>query len=130
MMIIRRAINPFEKPLWNDRQLKLVEHPEFEKKIELLDPRITRGVLMNNREGSEFYPEDYENITKLVSELQGNYQVPFDELYHKERGLIQAVIEADRALKQKEATLKDIFSDRFISRQEVHQVDPNSILGS
>jgi hypothetical protein len=114
MMIIRRAINPFEKPLWNDRQLKL----------------ITRGVLMNNREGSELYPEDYEQITKLVSELQGNYQVPFDELYHKERGLIQAVIEADRALKQKEATLKDIFSDRFISRQEVHQVDPNSILGS
>ncbi len=39
---------------------------------------------------------------ELIKELQDNYDVPFDELYHREKNLVQAVIQADKALKAKE----------------------------
>jgi len=44
--------------------------------------------------------------------------VPFDELYHKEKGLVQAVIEADKALKSKEKTFESLLADGLITPQE------------
>jgi hypothetical protein len=35
----------------------------------------------------------------LISDLRGKTDVPFDELYHREKVLVEAVIEADKALK-------------------------------
>jgi len=33
-------------------------------------------------------------------------ELPFDELYHKERNLVQAVVEAEKAIRRKEETFK------------------------
>jgi len=38
----------------------------------------------------------------MVVDLRNKTDIPFDELYHRERSLIQAVIEAEKSLKLKE----------------------------
>jgi hypothetical protein len=53
--------------------------------------------------------------------------VPFDELYHKEKGLVQAVIEADKALKNKEKTFESLLADGLITPQEASQLCPDSL---
>ena len=40
-----------------------------------------------------------------MEDLRNKMDIPFDELYHKEKSLIEAVIEADKALKKKQASL-------------------------
>ena len=40
-----------------------------------------------------------------VEELRNKFDMPFDELYHKEKKLIDQVIKAEKALKDKERTL-------------------------
>jgi hypothetical protein len=37
--------------------------------------------------------------------LKDRFDIPFDELYHKEKRLVDAVIKATQALKAKETTL-------------------------
>lgn len=43
----------------------------------------------------------------MIEEYRGRYDLPFEELYHKEKGLIQAVVEAHKALEAKETILKN-----------------------
>lgn len=57
----------------------------------------------------------------MVSDLHGRYNVPFDELYHKEKGLVQAVIEAEKALKAKEALFENLFESKMIHEAEAAQ---------
>lgn len=40
-------------------------------------------------------------LKTLIQELRDKVDTPFDELYHKEKALVQAVIVADKALKEK-----------------------------
>ena len=45
-------------------------------------------------------------LKEMISDLRNKSDLPFDELYHKERNLVPAVIEAEKALKLKEQSLK------------------------
>lgn len=57
---------------------------------------------------------------ELIKELQDNYDVPFDELYHREKNLVQAVIEADKALKAKEQTFKNLMEHEMLTESEAN----------
>jgi hypothetical protein len=46
-------------------------------------------------------PEYKENIDNMIKDLKENADKPFDELYHKEKTLIQNVIDAEKELKRK-----------------------------
>jgi hypothetical protein len=59
------------------------------------------------RTGSNFMQGDQESIDEMVAEYRGKYDLPFDELYHKEKALVQAVVEAHKALKVKEKQFQD-----------------------
>jgi len=41
----------------------------------------------------------------MVSDIRGRFDMPFDELYHKERNIVQSVIKAEKALKAKQDKL-------------------------
>jgi len=43
----------------------------------------------------------------MVEKLRDNFDLPFDELYHKEKKLIEQVIKAEKALKTKEQQMPD-----------------------
>jgi len=44
--------------------------------------------------------------------------LPFDELYHKEKGLVRAVVEAHKALKTKEAKFKSLMANKYLDPSE------------
>ena len=67
----------------------------------MVDPSGLRGITRLNQVGSHFKPEAQEEIDKMVNDLREKLNLPFDELYHKEKALVEAVIEADKALKRK-----------------------------
>ncbi len=50
------------------------------------------------REGSDFKPESKAMLNEMIQDLRNKSDLPFDELYHKEKSLVQAVIEAEKAL--------------------------------
>jgi len=51
----------------------------------------------------------------MVEDLRENQNMPFDELYHKEKMLIQNVIEADLALKKKMEALPNPLPEKYSS---------------
>lgn len=66
-----------------------------------MDPRYHKTLIRLYREGSDFKKDSEQLITELIADLRGKTDVPFDELYHREKALVEAVIEADKALKKK-----------------------------
>lgn len=68
----------------------MIDHPELDgvKKTEAIDPRIPRSILRTMREGSDFTHESKQMLKEMIAELQNKTDLPFDELYHKERALV------------------------------------------
>ena len=127
---MKGALNPFQDKNFSDAQIKLIDHPELEeaKKVEAIDPRLPRSVLRMMREGSDFKPEQKEMLKEMISDLRNKSDLPFDELYHKERNLVQAVIEAEKALKLKEQSLKSPLANQLVSRGDFDQSTAGSLL--
>lgn len=83
-----------------------VEMPQSEARIE--------------HEMKPFNEETQEMIDINLKHIKSKLDVPYDELYHKEKSLIQAVIQAEKALKLKESTLPHpIGSERLIDAKNV-----------
>lgn len=64
----------------------------------------------------------------MIKHYRSRYDIPFDELYHKEKAKVQAVIEAHQALKRKESELKNLFEMDSISHQEYDRIMRGSLL--
>jgi hypothetical protein len=62
--------------------------------------------------------------------LRNEADTPFDELYHKEKSLIQEIILAEKALSDKEKGLPNPMGDRIVNLREVLADNPDIILGS
>jgi hypothetical protein len=61
-------------------------------------------------------------IDQKLFDAKYAFDVPYDELYHKEKNLVQAVINAEKALKLKESTLPlPIGPERFIDPKNLNQ---------
>ena len=58
-------------------------------------------------------------IDKLISDLRGSMDLPFDELYHREKQVIQNVIDAEKALEEKLATLVDPMNQMKIDESKL-----------
>lgn len=88
--VMKKALNPFIDLNMNEDQYRFSEHPELElhKKIEVPDPRLPRSVLRMMREGSDFKYESRLIVDELVQDLRNRFDIPFDELYHKEKSLV------------------------------------------
>jgi hypothetical protein len=77
-------------------------------------------------QGYLYSEENLERIKAQISEIRDRFDLPFDELYHKEKKLVDAVIRATAALRSKEANLPDpMGADRTYSpgqlMNEYHQ---------
>ena len=68
------------------------------KKANIPDPRIPGSLQKLMFRGSEFMPQHQEKIDSLIEDARENFDLPFDELYHKQKKVIQDVIEAEKAL--------------------------------
>lgn len=59
-------------------------------------------------------PEKKKLVDKMIAEQRENFNQPFDELYHKQKKMIQEVIDAEKALKAKLESLTDPFDQYMI----------------
>jgi hypothetical protein len=80
------------------------------------------------RSGSKFTHEAQKKIDTMIAQYKEDFTVPFDELYHREKGLVEAVVAADKALKVKQATFDDLISKFGLSKHEVTQLTRDSLL--
>jgi len=79
------------------------------------DPRVPRSIGRIYRDGTPFLTEYQGKIDNLVADLRDKFDQPYDELYHKEKILIQNVIEAEAALKKKMDSLPSPLHNRYQS---------------
>ena len=78
----------------------------------------SKSILKANRKGSTYNRKAQRDIDAMVEEYRGRYDLPFDELYHKEKGLVRAVVEAHKALKTKEAKFKSLMANKYLDPSE------------
>jgi len=57
--------------------------------------------------GTDFLPEEQERVDSIIEEQRANMDLPFDELYHTQKKLIQDVIDAEKALEAKVESMPD-----------------------
>lgn len=123
-------LNPFLKPLWNKTQLRFADESEnFPKQMELFDVYDkSMSVMRMMRTGSRFTREAEKKIHEMVDEYKDDYTVAFDELYHREKDLVAAVIAADKALKAKQATFDSLALKFALTKNEITQLTRDSLL--
>ena len=76
-----------------------------------VDPKQSPIAARLNFGGYKFLEENLEALQEHVEELRDKFDIPFDELYHKEKRLVDAVIKATQALKAKEDILPNPMGD-------------------
>ena len=80
---------------------------DYRMPIVPVDPSAAPTINRQNFQGYAFTGDTLERINYHIEEIRDNFDLPFDELYHKEKKLVDAVIKATQALRAKEATLPD-----------------------
>ena len=73
--------------------------------------------------GYKYEAETLEVLKGRIAGLRERFDLPFDELYHKEKKLIDQVVKATQALKMKESTLPNPFG-------EDRMYDPETLSGN
>jgi hypothetical protein len=68
-----------------------------------LSPSLNRLLF----KGYTYTDNNLEKLKSHIDNLRNQFDMPFDELYHKEKKLVDAVIKATEALRTKESTLPD-----------------------
>lgn len=94
----REQANFDEDDYGTSRNEKLAE---FRYYPTLLQSNLTNTDLRRMYTNTPLRPEAQEYAEILVEEMRNNFDTPFDELYHKERTMVDNVIRAYNDLKEK-----------------------------
>ena len=109
-----KKFNPFLTPNFNVNQMAASEGDKINTyKIPKgpVSPNQAPSVARLNLSGYRFLEENLEDLEQHVASLKDKFDIPFDELYHKEKRLVDAVIKATQALQAKEAALPNPMGD-------------------
>lgn len=78
-----------------------------------MPPSLNRAMF----KGYKYTDRNLERIQEHIEEVRNSFDLPFDELYHKEKKLVDQVIKAELALKAKEETLPNpMGEDRMFNK--------------
>jgi hypothetical protein len=121
--ILTKTYNPFVDANFNENQMANATSSKMQQeKIprEASDPNLPPSVNRENFAGYVFLEDSLEALKSKVSNLRDNFDLPFDELYHKEKRLVDQVIKATEALRLKENSLPDpMGAERIFSPDEL-----------
>jgi hypothetical protein len=85
-----------------------------------VDPNLAPSLNRIQFQGFKFLEENLEDLKVTIEALKDRFDVPFDEMYHKEKRLVDAVIKATEALKKKEGELPNAMGpERMFRREEL-----------
>lgn len=123
--MMTQTYNPFLDPNFNENQMANATSAKMQlEKIPRVpaDPNLPPSVNRDNFAGYMFLEDSLEILQDKVKSLRDHFDMPFDELYHKEKRLVDSVIKATEALKAKEAALPDpMGAERMFSAEELKE---------
>ena len=121
--LLKGTLNPFDEKNFADVHLETTStrtiENEMKKEIKIPDPRVPKSLLNLYYAGNKFKKDEKVQIDQLIEDLRASMDLPFDELYHKEKSVIQNVIEAEKALELKLASLKDPIQQQEIDETKL-----------
>lgn len=123
--LLTRTLNPFDElNNFDEAQMKATTNPDLQvfKMPYLPDPMKPSSLAKNLFEGSDFNEAIQARAEKHVKEARENLELPQDELYHRQKRLIQEVIDAEAALEKKMASLGDPMEGREL---DLDKLDPD-----
>lgn len=94
---LTRQWNPFLDPNFNVDQIANGEGDKINTlKIpkQAVDPNLAPSLNRLQFQGFKFLEDNLEDLQVTIEALKDRFDVPFDELYHKEKRLVDAVIKA------------------------------------
>lgn len=109
---------------WNDEQLSFANNPEFfhNKTHSMHHPHLTRKEIMDYGPApSRWDPQYYKLIQDKVKTSRAEFETPFDEVYHKERKLVQDIIRAEKAIKAIQAKLPNPIENRMFDPADISE---------
>jgi hypothetical protein len=121
---VQNQLNPFLERNFNKAQLAFSDSPQLGSDIRIptkpADPNMAPTVNRILFEGYTYTEESIEGIQAQIAQLRDQFDMPFDELYQKEKKLVDAVIKATEALRTKETLLPSpIGEDRLYNVNEL-----------
>lgn len=66
-------------------------------------------------------------IDERVKRAQEDFEVPFDQIYHKERKLVQDIIRAEKALRALEESMPNPAGNRLYDSRHIDDVDSGNM---
>ena len=108
--LVTRTYNPFAEANFSDLQLKFADNDklnDYRVPVAAANPNLAPSINRILFRGYTFVDENLEEIKEHIADIRDKFDLPFDELYHKEKKLVDAVIKATEALRVKESILPD-----------------------
>jgi archaellum component FlaC len=112
--VVTKKFNPFLTPNFNINQMAGAQGDrilQYKYPKEPVKPNQAPTIARLTFGGFKFFNENLKDLEEHVESLRGKFDMPFDELYHKEKRLVDAVIKATQALQTKEAALANPMGD-------------------
>jgi len=102
-MMVGGDLNPYRAENMTEDDLLEVDHPFARdmKHFTLPDPTKSKTLHRLYNHKSSFMPNFKDQIDEMITKLKDDYEFPFDEVYHKEKHAIEAVVQAERKLREK-----------------------------
>lgn len=73
--------------------------------------------MREDTQNTEFIPEFQEQFEPMLKRLKSDFEIPFDEIYHREKQVIVDVIAAQKLLALKQSKLKDPMSHKILDQK-------------
>ncbi|CDW82520.1 UNKNOWN [Stylonychia lemnae] len=95
------------KANWDQKHMDLGQTQKLNeyRMYPFVHPNLTQTMARIFFEGAPLKQDVQQQVDLLIEQRQDEYEIPFDELYHKEKKLIDQVVKAYQALEEKQATL-------------------------
>lgn len=106
--LVTKQFNPFAEANFDESLLKASSNSDLQSlryPTKALDPNKSPTENKMLFKGYTYFDDNLSKIKEHIDFLRDRFDLPFDEMYHKEKKLVDAVIKATEALRKKERTL-------------------------
>lgn len=103
--LLKKELNPFIEGNFNELAIGDADRDlanEF-KYSNLPDLNLSKTLMRKMALNTDFKPEFKERFYGMLNRLREDFELPFDEIYHREKKVIADIIEAQKMLEQKQA---------------------------
>jgi len=118
------CVNHTAERNWNTEQLAYANTDEYftSRDHVIPHPNLSRKELTEIGLGPRIWDKEFrEHIQGKVDKRRNEFETPFDEVYHKERKLVQDIIRAETAIKAIMKNLPNPAANRLFDPKDISE---------